>query len=335
MMVSADIDGLVSAAMLASVAPGFDIVAFSIQSTSWLLHPDVVAGPPEDLFGVDVFSVQHANVSNHIVRWGEKRLRNPPVLEAFRQWDATVDLAAAQRLLAVPSLWAATEAGYEDERPRSSKYKYPLGTAQILLAMLEAGGHAPKFYDRTYLPWLVANCDGGITTYAQYANNARVWWPVMAGAVGPGSLTEQIYRMVDTMRPHDFLDAVHRLDRERQAVDGPAWLNDKWNLAGHSTATIKTTLAWLAELTGWRDPVRGGTNALDDWMLVPAVDSAEVYYGNKTPSTEAMQSRASRVKARDDPAVAASLIAGASRALNANFYVGGQTGSRFNWVGGW
>ncbi len=83
LMVSADIDGLVSATMLGSVAPHFEIVAFSTQSSAWLVHPSVQDSPPADLFGVDLFSVQHDNVSNHIVKWGAKKIQIPPVLAAF------------------------------------------------------------------------------------------------------------------------------------------------------------------------------------------------------------------------------------------------------------
>jgi hypothetical protein len=36
-----------------------------------------------------------------------------------------------------------------------------------------------------------------------------------------------------------------------------------------------------------------------------------------------------------DPASDAAKIKSASKALNANFYIGGESGSRFNWMGGW
>lgn len=336
MFVSADIDGLVSASMLASVAPGFEIVAFSMNSNRWLVHPSVVHDVPNDLFGVDLFSVQHDNVSNHVVTWGRKRLQIPEVRTAFELWDRLVAVSSEQRLLAVPALWSGTQGGYEDNSiADSANYKYPFGTAQILLAMLEAAGHGPKFFDRTYLPWLVANCDGGIETYAKYANNARVWWPVMAGAVGPGSLTEQIFRMVDTMRPHDFLDAVHRLDRERQASKRDRWLNDKWNLVSSNPQVITATLEWLTELTGWRDPVRGGIEHLGEWRSLPLVSSAQIYYTGAAPGVSAFAANPTWVKAKERPADAANLIMGAVNALNANFFMGGQSGSRFNWVGGW
>lgn len=334
MVVSADIDGLVSATMLGSVAPEFEIVAFSVSSSSWLVHPAHLSGLPDDAFGVDVFSVLFDNVSNHVIKWGSKALKNAPVLQALQDWDAAVDTATTTKLMAVPSIWAGTQGGYEDEKPTSSKYKYPFGTAQILLAMLEAAGRAPRFFDRTYLPWLVANCDGGISTYSKYANNARVWWPVMAGAVGPGSLTEQIFRMVDTMRPHDFLDAVHRLDRERQAQDVEPWLNDAWNLKlgpkDDPADALTRALTWLTELTGWRDPVKDGIADLSAWKLLPLLGSGQVYFDDR-----AAYGVPGLAGAKNEPAVAAALIQGAQGAGNANFFLGGMSGSRFNWVGPW
>src|SRR4051812_29134811 len=68
MVVSADIDGLVSATMLASVAPGWEIVGFVVQSTRLVLHPTVMGGMPNDLVAVDLFSLRHDSISNHVVR---------------------------------------------------------------------------------------------------------------------------------------------------------------------------------------------------------------------------------------------------------------------------
>ncbi|ROR65342.1 hypothetical protein [Agrococcus jenensis] len=323
--VSADIDGLVSASMLASVAPGFEIVAFSIKSHSWLVHPDFREKTPSNLMMVDLFSPRFDSLSNHVVRWGSKRPQSAEIRGAYQYWDGVVDAASRERLLAVPSLWAATQGGYEDvDRADSARYKYPLGTAQFLLAMLEASGHAPRFYDRTYLPWLVANCDDGILTYTRYSDNARVWWPVLAGAVGPGSLTEQIFSMVDRMRPHDFVDAVHRLDRERAASGTAPWLDDKWNLSGSTPATLAAALGWLGELTGWRDPLRGGVADLNSWVTVQASGTGAVHLAGVNKMSDLERSGA------------ADRIRNAANALNANFYYGGRgDGSRFNWVGGW
>lgn len=324
MVVSADIDGLVSAAMLASVAPGWEIVAFVAQSARVAIHPSVAAAMPADLVAIDLFSLNHDSMSNHVVKYGSKRSRLVNLRAAFQGWDQAIDAAAGQRLHAVPSIWANTQGCYEDaDRPTSSKYKYPFGTAQFLLALLEASGHAPKFYDRHYLPWLVANCDGGVTSYTKFAYNARVWWPTMAGAVGPASLTEQVFRMVDGMRPHDFLDTVNALDRERQASGLAPWLNDDWNLFDTSRATVARTLAWLCDLTGWRDPVRGGIASLVNWPEQPVAGSGAAYIAGPNA-----------VKAASEAAAVAGIQAAAG-AINANFYHGGFSGSRFNWAGGW
>lgn len=143
----------------------------------------------------------------------------------------------------------------------------------------------------------------------------------MAGAVGPGSLTEQIFRMVDEMRPHDFLDAVHRLAREQGSSRLP--LNDQWNLTHPSPEAIKCTLRWLTELTGWRDPVRGGIDGLDSWAARPPGGWARVPIGEFGKLTE------------PELLETVGRIRGADGALNANFYHGGPSGSRFNWIGGW
>lgn len=321
LVVSADIDGLVSAAMLASVAPQWEIVAFVVDSTRVVLHPSVADEMPSDLVAVDLFSLAHDSISNHVVRYGQKQIRLTALRKAFNAWDAAVDAVGDSRLQAVPSIWAGTQGCYEDAyKATSSKYKYPLGTAQILLAMLEAGGRPPKFFDRHYLPWLVANCDGGVSTYTRHAYNARIWWATMAGAVGPASLTEQVFRLVDSMRPHDFLDTVNALDRERQASRVEPWLNDDWNLLNSRRETLTHALRWLKDLSGWRDPVADGTDALSGWQEQPVDGSGAVYLGADTAETE-------------PDAVAA--VTGAAAALNANFYHGGYSGSRFNWVGGW
>lgn len=324
MAVSGDIDGLVSATMLGSVAADWEIVAFQLGSSSMLVHPSVAGGVPADTVAVDLFSIGHDSISNHVVKYGTLKLQLPGLRAAFAAWDAAVDTAGMTKLQAVPAIWAGTEGSREGaEQPTSSKYKYPFGSAQILLAMLEASGHAPKFFDRRFLPWLIANCDGGVSTYTSYPWNARVWWPVMAGAVGPASLTEQVFRLVDGMRPHEFVDAVNALDRERAAAKEELWLDDQWRLVNTATPTIVRAIEWLCELTGWRDPVRGGVQNLHSWVTTPVKGSDMVYLGGPN-----------KVNASSEQLAVASL-AGAVTGLNANFYHGGKSGSRFNWAGGW
>jgi hypothetical protein len=326
MLVSSDIDGLVSASMLASVTPDWKIVAFVAQSQRIVVHPNYADRRPANIFGIDVFSPQFDNVSNHVVLYGSRRLKIQEVLLAFQDWDTEVLRAAGGHLLAVPALWAMTEASYEgSERATSAKYKYPFGTAQILLALLEAGGLPPRFYDRNFLPWLVANCDGGVSTYTEHAYNAEIWWSTLAGAVGPASLTEQIYSRVSQMRPHDFINAVNRLDRERNPAL-TAWLDDKWNLVDESRTTIERTLQWIDEITGWGDPVLDGLANIHNWTEIPISpqNMGAVYLsGDRSKDTKA------------NPTAADASIRAAFNAVNANFYFGGFSGSRFNWVGGW
>lgn len=320
LVVSADIDGLVSATMLASVARNFEIVAFLQKSATWLVHPGVADDVPANAIAVDLFSPDHDSISNHVILWGARNIKAAGLRDAFVKWDEHISVMGKNHLQAAPSIWAGTQGGYEAaDRPDSARYKYPLGTAQILLAMLEVADRAPKFFDRTYLPWLVANCDGGVSTFSKYADNARVWWPVMAGAVGPGSLTEQLYELVSHARPHDFRDAVHQLERERRSANEPTFLKDDWTLSSTGTTSIADALTWLTELTGWRDPVRGGIAGLDKWISLKVSSSGLVPYS----------------KPNSLGAGAAQSIGSAHHALNANFYHGGRDGSRFNWVGGW
>ncbi len=320
LLVSADIDGLVSASMLASVAPGWEIVALLVESDRLLLHPDVVEKRPSDLFGIDVFSPAFDNIGNHVVQFGSRRVRQVAIRSAYIEWDRIVERASVDRLMGTPSIWARTEAGYEDaSRATSAKFKYPLGTAQLMLALLEAGGLRPKLFDQEYLPWLIANCDGGVDSLYAHAYNAAIWWQALAGAVGPGSYTDQIWRRLQTMRLHEFRDAVTRLDRERRSEGQLAWLNDKWNLVNTSVRTVERTLEWLGAISGWRDPVRDGLSNLSEWIekSIPAEERVIIKLGR-----------------RDDPEESARQILRAAASLNANFYLGGESGSRFNWVGG-
>jgi hypothetical protein len=320
MLIGGDIDGIVSAAMLGSVMPHFKVAAALIKSDHVLVHPDYVHTPLAHFFGVDVFSLQFDNISNHVEYFGGTQLQNIALREAYQRWDRAIDDAiAGGRFFAAPNVWARIQGGREGaKQPDSSKFKYPFGTAQITLALLEAAGLPPRFYDQTYLPWLVANADGGIATFSEHGYNARVWWPVMAGAIGPGSLTASIYDLLRTMRPHDFQNAVHQLERERGSR--LPFLNDKWKLADDTPSTLERTFEWLAELTGWRDPVVGGIGQMHKWHLLPLLAGGQVPLSAPKTGMRA-----------DAPAT----IDGARLAINANFRQGGHGGSRFNWVGDW
>lgn len=336
MVVSADIDGLVSSAMIASVLPSWKVVAVVFNSQEIWVAPGF-SQRPENVFGVDLFSTQFDNVSNHISLFGSRRIQNADKLTAFQKWDAVVTEQSSGRVFANPNIWACIEASYEDaDNPRSAKYKYPFGTAQILLALLEVVGLAPRFYDRRYLPWLVANCDGGIGSFYNHGYNADIWWPTMAAAVGMGSLSEAVYARVSQMRPQDFKSEVNSLARELHANDKEPFLDDKWRLKGGFPKVWTNALRWLLDLTGWPDPVYGGRKQLGEWVKLEGVYSGKVALKNPSrPRSKTKEEFAKEMAAlgKHD----ANEMGKAYGAVNANFYIGGRgdEGSRFNWIGGW
>lgn len=332
MIVSADIDGLVTAAMLSSVANGWEIVGFVQDSSKLLLHPALTT-LPDDVIAVDLFTLRYDSISNHPVLYGAKELKNTALRKALNDWDDAVQAAATTRMMIVPSLWAGIGACYEDAKhTTSAKYKYPLGSAQIVLALLEMIDHAPRFYDRALLPWLVANCDGGATSHVAHPYNTTVWWAAMAAIVGPGSMTERLYDRVDTMDPHDLRSAVNGLRREREAERRPQILKDNWNLVGTSLDDLEHALRWLTDLAVWPDPIKGGLDSLTSWTENPVSARGQVYIDKNPPSTKKPDPDVIAA-ASDTPGAVASLQAAATSAINANFYTGGRAGSRFNWIG--
>ena len=324
-IISGDVDGVTSAALLGSVTQNCKVIAVvNNKDREVYVHPEFASKRPDNLLGLDVFSPEFDNVSNHIVLFGDKRLSVPSVLQAFKDWDSKVLTAAANpdRLMAVPGIVGHTQAGYSDaDKIDSSKYKYPLGTAQWLLALLEVIGKSPKFYERHYLPLLIANCDGGVTSYRDYGYNVEIWWSTMAAAVGSMSQSETIYSMIRNMRPLDYVNTVHQLQREFQ-FSGEPMFDDKLNLRSGRMPGIKTAFEWIHDISGWNDPVHGSIENMDQWITI-----------NVNPDSHGIVSlKPSEIT---DPVVDASRIDSASKALNANFYIGGETGSRFNWMGGW
>lgn len=270
MVVSADIDGLVSAAMLARVS-GWRAVALVVKSETVLVHPSVADSL--DLtacFGVDVFSSYMPNVSNHVALWGDKKPgSSAPALDAARAHDAEIVARSQNVLFANASLWAGIQGSYADagSNPLSAGYRYPLGSAQLLLALLEVVDRSPRLFDREYLPWLVANCDGGLKTVREYAYNVPMWWSCLAAAVGPASLSEQIYQLATTQRPTEFLDVANRLRAEGGPSGGVArHLTDDWNLRGTSPTDLTAVLSWITDISGWPDPILGGVAGLSNWV---------------------------------------------------------------------
>lgn len=296
MIVSGDIDGIVSAAMLRQAVPTWDAVALIVKSGTVYLHPDVADELVlADCFGVDVYSTYIPNVSNHVALWGTKKPSSSnDALAAAMAYDTVVRTRAASTLLGTPSLWAGIEGAYGDagKNYRAAGYRYPLGTAQILLAMLEILDLSPRLFDREFLPWLVANCDGGLKTIRDYAHTVPMWWGCLAAAVGPASLSEQIYSLAANQRPTEFVDVVNRLRAEGSLLDESLAeaLDDSWNIRAPDNSKRKKTaedkakakaetealrlsnippvVRWISSLSGWPDPFRGGAQNLRDWKAV-------------------------------------------------------------------
>ncbi len=330
MIVSGDIDGLVSAAMLAKAAPKWDAVALIVKSGTVFLHPDIAEFL--DLgrcFGVDVYSTYIPNVSNHVALWGGKRVGNSPdALLAAQAYDATVRERGESILLGSPSLWAGIEGSYSEagSRPRAAGYRYPLGTAHILLAMLEAIDHSPRLFDRDYLPWLVANCDGGLKTIRDYAHTVPMWWSCLAAAVGPASLSEQIYQVAANQRPTEFVDTVNRLRAEsHQSPSAPAnHLDDNWNLRTQAVSDIAPVVRWISSLSGWPDPFRGGAEDLHTWVAAPLPVHGKLLTSG-LPDGDSVEERVEKFKAH----LRASLDA-----VHTNFAFFDQS-QKLNWVAPW
>jgi hypothetical protein len=330
MLVSGDIDGLVSAAMLRQAAPAWDAVALIVKSGTVYLHPDVVDNLDlSACFGVDVYSTYIDNVSNHVALWGDKRpAGSTDAAAAARAYDEEVRRRAEATLLASPSLWAGIQGSYADEpqRPRAASYRYPLGTAHILLAMLEAVDRSPKMFDREYLPWLVANCDGGLKTIRDYPYNVPMWWSCLAAAVGPASLSEQVYQVAATQRPTEFVDTVNRLRAEGSHAKGTpaAHLDDNWNLRTQSLGDITPVVRWISSLSGWPDPFRGGAEGLSAWTAVPLTTAGKLLTSG-LPQGGDTADRVERFKAH----LRASL-----GAVHTNFAYFDQS-QRLGWVAPW
>ena len=274
MIMSGDIDGLVSAAMLAKACPEWRVVAVIVKSGRVLIHPGYVDGLDAGrCFGVDVFSTRMDNVSNHVALWGGKRLGGSAAAFAAAQaYDREVQERSRRFLHATPSLWAGIEGSYPEAGPRATTagYRYPLGTAHVLLALLEAVEKSPRLFDRDYLPWLVANCDGGLKTMRDYAHNVPMWWSCLAAIVGPASLSEHLYQLAANQRPTEFVEVVNRLRAE--GASAAKHLTDDWNLRSQLPESIAAVMGWLTGISGWPDPVLDGSGTLTDWTSLPLTD---------------------------------------------------------------
>jgi hypothetical protein len=262
---NADIDGLASSMMLASVT--HLRIGVLVDKTAYRLHPALaqVDWSESTFLGVDVFSPRFPNLSNHPVLFGgppSQQLWGIQVAEHDQRMHAVADAHPVLN----PSHWAGIAARLGSKHPNGMDYKYPFGTAQVLLAVLEVLGRSPRFFDRQYLPWLIANCDGGIETIRTYAWNAETWWSALAAAVGPSSMSEALYRLATQQRPSEFMDADRRLRWEEP--DRSRWLNSKWNLTDSSPAALQAVVTLISDLSGWPDPFRDGVSSLPEWQEV-------------------------------------------------------------------
>lgn len=268
MVVGADIDGLVSAMLFASVAP-WHVGVWVVGSETVLVHPSLPPLPDvvqrDDVFGLDVFSPHFPSISNHPLLFGPAQ--RPAWLKTqlafYDEWMQT--RCEATRSINL-STWVGTRARLGTNSPQGLAYKYPLGTAQVALAALELAGRNPRIYDRQYLPWLIANCDGGVQTIRTYPWNVEGWWSALAAVVGPSSHTEALYRLVTEQRPTEFIDVDRRLrydEPERSRA-----LNSRWNLANDTHETVATAVELVRDLSGWPDPFLDGVEALGTWNVV-------------------------------------------------------------------
>jgi len=267
LLANADIDGLVSAQML-SAYTGWTVAGIIDRNGKVSVHPNF--GSAQALidtgrvFGVDVFSPLFPSASNHPVYFGATARTHGSVRDALQAFDVTIAAAVQQHKSLNPSAWVGIQAMLGSDKPNGIPYKYPLGTAQFLLAVLEAAGLQPKLFDRQYLPWLIANCDGGVDTIRSYAWNAEMWWGALAAVVGPASHSEHLFQLVSNQRPNEFLDVDRRLRYDEP--DRSKYLNTKWNLANDELTTLTGVAHLITDLSGWPDPFMGGSDSVDAWV---------------------------------------------------------------------
>jgi hypothetical protein len=317
LIANVDIDGLVASMMLSAVT-GWEIAALTTRSDRILLHPDIPSVSAlidaGSLFGVDLFSPLFPNVSNHPVFFGTTPYTHKSVREKLNAYDEAVSMSAAGVAAINLSVWTGIKATFGSKHPDGIPYKYPLGSAQSMLAVLEVVGHAPRLYDRQYLPWLIANCDGGLETIRNYPWNVETWWSALAAAVGPHSHSEALYKLVTTQRPTEFIDVDRRLrydEPERSAA-----LNSKWNLSSSTNEDLILATGLIADLSGWPDPFRGGVGGLDRWT--------EVRPTRNVLSTTGL--------AQQDPAKVDAHLANALEAIHVNFSVFRERGTALGWM---
>lgn len=328
MIVSADIDGLVSACLMAQ-ASDWRAVALIVQSETIYLHPDFHPdnNPDlaiEDLFGVDVFSSRFDNVSNHAVFWGPRKLKgHPDTHKVTATFDRIMQDRTRQQLVINPNVWVPIAGGTTGTgNPLGAPYRYTMGAAHVLVAALEAAGLPVRLMDREYLPWLIANCDGAVGSITgPYGFNVAAWWQGLAGAVGFGSVTEAIYNRVSSMRARDFQAVVSKLLVEDPAT--ASHLNPTWKLTHKSLEDIEPVITWIGSLSGWPNPLHPGA-PLSAWK--PVQPSADLWKINALPAAATSELRLLTLRSH---------LVNSVSAVHTSLAYGGNLGDRLGCVAPW
>jgi hypothetical protein len=132
----------------------------------------------------------------------------------------------------------------------------------------------------------------------------------MAAAVGSMSQSETIYSMIRNMRPLDYVNTVHQLQREFQQAGEPIF-DDKLNLRNSRLAGIADAFKWIHDISGWNDPIQGSLEGMKEWITVSVNDNQHGMVSLKPSEIIDPKSDAARIRS-------------SIHALNA-----------FNWMGGW
>ncbi len=267
MIVNRDIDGLVSALMLS------EVTGWKIGAITWakkiLVHPDfadvndLLSAKP---YAVDLYSSQLPSLSNHMQFVGADSLSaNANLKDLVRDYDNEVAKRGAHldTFAFVPSIWAGSQAANPDDTdPKSRRYRYPMGSAQLLLALLESIGEAPTIRDLQYTPTLIAHCDGALETAVTAGYNVLPWIDMLTAAAGIQSWTAHNRSALLSNGPDAYNGLVRSLHAESPDIARDLTL--EWNLSGVGDRRVhRNVVEWLMRENGWADPFMPGTGGSD------------------------------------------------------------------------